>query len=823
MPQEAPRLTKTPPSNAPLWAAAPFGTDLPAELPPAAPVTADRFRWRIDEIQYGDNDGLSEAGARLLTHLEEYAPQGAERADLVEQALLVEAAHASIADLARAIARGVDRLPTSNGDLIVLHTRLLSPAPNPDVVNRRVGARDSLNRHDGALTPPVLDEDDSPAGERRLTFRDESHFADLNVDQREALGFIGAQIRGDRNRYDLENVARQGVHKEILVSPTRVVARDSGRSGLVLMTANGARRSSMCQWTLEKLLPGVPIRDHPIRHLIDSNGNLTFRRLTSEDADEGRAVLADAIRPHSGPGLSGNSSADADKVAKWAKSLTPASEVLIRTLTEPAMVIIGVDRSTVPSWVKDPLTGCIEAYMSSLHVPQQSDLEWSDKAIQLHVARTILRRAIPNNFVPLDGWAEGLLFEADRFGWASGGLASTVTRSVAGSVQGADSAAFSTTSTTGDLSVVPLTDVPDLTPAVSSGTPRVISKLDVLLAATAAIVCRATAFTSVVAAEIAAKGMPYSPKQRGQLMAAVCLGLVGLPLEGTDAARVHAALSRTPTHSAVYQLANMVDPLGENITWVDLIGADWLEVAARADREANAIADTPGASLDRAGPAQILLALAAAYALIVSPILIHDSEHQLTLSGLGRHHGPSAAEPFTVVLPLVRERIGRRQLLEAIVALCNDARPYVPRSVKFDAEKEKQYPHHFGMYLTEWDLRGRTWGHEQPTDDEGQPTPEPALGAAQFNERLFADAELSLLRFAREFQQLADPTRHGVADPNLNTEADAYGACTTDAFFGDGIDLDVACRLQQAQTILSEVIATGKAVRMLAGRTVAGE
>lgn len=805
---EAPSLTKTPPGNAPLWAMTPAGTVPPSELPPASPVTSERFCRRIDEISSADEDGLSQPGAEVRELVERYAPPGADHAQILEQALLIESAHAELSDLVAALKRGVDRLPTTKGDLIVLHTRILATAVAPDVSNVRAEANGAVWHRDDAvhLVPPVLAEEDSTSGERQLQFRNTEHFTKLNENQRDALGFNTANVRNDRNRYDLEHIARQGVLKSILVGPTRLVDEETGDSGLVLMTENGARRTTIDQWILEKVLPAVPVAELPIRHLIDDQGTITFRVLTPEDCDATRDLVTSAIRSFAAPGPSGTPAEDEARLKAWAGTLDPAHEAAIRALTMPAMVIIGVDRASVIAGIKNPLVECLDAYTATLHVPEQSDLEWGEKPIQLSVARSILRRA-SDVFTDLGPWADGLIFNPNGYGWAAGGLASTSDPEIAATVPGADPTTFPTDAG-GNPTYVPLTLVPDHLPAVATGTERTVGKLDIMLAAAGAMVCRGTGFSWVVSEEIAAKGLPNSPKQRGQLMASACLGLVGMPLVGTASARVHAAVSRTPSHSVVYKLDESADPLGEETCWIDLVGRDWLEIAKRADREAAAIARTPGASNDTVGPAQVILALGAAFAMIVSPEVI-GTEHQLTLSGLGRRHGALSAEPFTVLLPLVREEIGRRQLLEIIVALCNDKMPYVPRSVKFDSEAADE--HHFGPLLTEYDLRGRTWNPDG-NDDTGSER----IGAAEHNERLFAEAARIFNRFKRQCGEVADPDRRSVVDGELSHDADEYGGSVAEAFYGDGIDLDVAIDLQTALAALTDVVATGKAIRTMA-------
>jgi hypothetical protein len=157
----------------------------------------------------------------------------------------------------------------------------------------------------------------------------------------------------------------------------------------------------------------------------------------------------------------------------------------------------------------------------------------------------------------------------------------------------------------------------------------------------------------------------------------------------------------------------------------------------------------------------------------------------------------------------VREEAGRRQLFEIIVALCNDDQPYLPRSVKFGAGVADE--HHFGPLLTEYDLRGRTWN-----PDDGDDTGTERIGAAEHNERLFAEAARIFDRYARQCGEVADPDRRSVVDGELSRDADEYGGSVAEAFYGDGIDLDVAMDLQAALAILAEVVATGKAIRTMA-------
>ena len=310
----------------------------------------------------------------------------------MEQALLIESAHAELGDLVAALKRGVDRLPTTKGDLMVIHTRVLATAVAPDVSNVRAEANGAVWHRGGAvhLVPPVLAEEDSLSGERQLRFRGAEHFTKLNENQREALGFNTANVRNDRNRYDLEHIARQGVLKSILVGPTSL-DEETGESGLVLMTENGARRTTIGQWILEKVLPGIPVTDFPIRHLVDDTGTIAFRALTPEDCDATRDLSTSAIRPFAGPGPSGLPPRTR-LASSWARGLDPAHEAAIRVLTMPAMIIVGVDRASVIAGIEDPLAECLDAYTATLHVPEQSDLEWGEKPIQLSVARSILRR-----------------------------------------------------------------------------------------------------------------------------------------------------------------------------------------------------------------------------------------------------------------------------------------------------------------------------------------------------------------------------------------------------------------------------------------------
>lgn len=808
--QEA-RLTATAPGNARLWAMVPEGTvrRLPSELPERAAVTSGRFRRRIDTIHSANEDGLSKPGEEVFELIERYAPADANREDILEQALLIESAHAELSDLTSALRRGPERLPTSKGDLIVLRSRVLSTSVTPDVANVRAEATNPAWNGEGGAdpVPPVLDERDSESGERELTFIDGTHFSELNNKQRTALGFTGNNIRDERNRYDIEHLARQGVQKEILIAPTRLVDEATKARGLVLSTINGARRTTMCQYILETRLPGVPIRRLALDHLLDAQGVPVFRRLSVEDVDAVRDKVAGAIAQFAGPGLSGGLEADQQRLHDWASRLDRASEAAIRVLTEPAMIVIGVDRDSVMPDVEYPLTECVDAFTATLHVPEQSDLDWGPKPIQLTVARSILRRVPPDALPGLENWARGLVFNPRSFSWRSGGIRSTVTRKVAEAVDGVDTAALAAAD---PAQPVPLSVLPDMAPAVASGTPLTTGKLEVMLAATAVMVCRGHSFAQVVAEELAAKGMPNSPKQRGQLMAAAVLGLVNLPLTGTIPDRVHAAVSRTPNHSIVYKLEEAWDPLDEGLTWVDLIGHDWLEIAERADREADAIARRAGAGTNSAGPAQTILALAAAYALSVSPATI-ATDHQLTQSGLGKRRGDLAAEPLTVVLPLANDPMGRRQLLEIIVALVNDDRPYVPRSVKFGHGEPDA--HHFGPLLTEYDLRGRTWNPDQ--GDDNRDDARPRIGAAESNERLFHESERLLTRMSHEFAQVANPASRREADPDLD-DADGYGGSVAEAFYNDGIDLDVVRRMQRALERIVDVVATGKAIRTIA-------
>ena len=829
--EEVPRLTGTPYERAPLWAASTSPKPMPVELPRRAPVSSVRFGKRIDDIKSAGESGLSGPGEELYELFKKYAPSGmAEgpkaRDALLEAALIVETAHATVADLSDAVRRGPETRPTPMGDLIGINTRVLSPMISADIANIRGEARHGAGarRAPLQLVPPVSGEYDTEGGERCIEVRSTDHFMRLYKKQRDALGFTGTRILDTRDRADLENVAAQGVQKPLTLVVTRVTDGDP-EAGLAayLSAIDGSRRVNMAHWAYDRILPDLGASYLAFRHMTDGFGNVTdFAPFTEETAVATRELMRAAIADFAADGPSGSPAKDAQKIAEWAARLNGEEQVLLRLLTVPAFIVIGVDQSSVVSGVQHPMTECLKAYTNSLHVRQQAELEWEEKAIWLDVGRRILRRLDGHQFEHLGPWVTGLLFQPDVFNWRSGELAHTASAEVATHAdpawaERADGAELAEIDETG---VVPLTLIKDLVPALDTGEEAVMTKLEVMLAATASMVCRGDrSVDKVVSEELASRGLPNSPKQRAQVMAATVLGMVGLPLEGTESARVHAALSRTPTHSDVWQLSSNEDPLGEIGNWTELIGWKFLELLDRAEAEGAAIVEARRNPAESFGPAQVMLALAGAYAQIVNPALISDETHQLTLSGLGHRHGPVASEPMVVALNLVKDYDGRRQLAEMIVALVNDCGPCLPRSVRYspkrrDRREHEGDQHRYGVVLTEYDLRGSTFWPDR-IDEDGTLRDVP-IGALGSNERFFKDMSDRLGEFARRCKEVADPIRAGVVDPELNVAADEYGGSVTKAFLEAGLEVTVANSVKSAIHAIEDVVSDGRLIRIRA-------
>jgi hypothetical protein len=826
--EDAPRLTSTPYERAPLWAACRSPRPMPIELPRRAPVTAERFNKRIDDIKSAGEHGLSDPGEELLELMVAYAPPGTADSEeamdqLVESALLIETAHPELSTLADALRRGLEIRPTAVGDLVGITTRVLSPTIVTDLVNVRGEARHGANarRTPLHLVPPVAGEYDTGAGERCIELRGPNHFMELWTKQREALGFTGSKILDLRNRADLENVAAQGVQKPLTIAVTRLsFGQPNGRPAAILAPADGSRRTNEAHWGFERMLPDLGASTLGFRHLTDGFGQVAgLAPFTEETAMMTRDVVRAAIAAFAGPGLSGNKAKDTEKLAEWAAGLSGEEEVLVRLLTVPAFIIIGVDYGSVGSEVENPMTECIRAYTTSLHVKQQAELEWDDKAILLDVGRSILRQ-LNGRFAHLGEWAHGLLFDPDSYDFRSGELALTSTPEIAtqadpGWTERASKAQLQAIEAGAP---VPLTLIEGLVPAVDTGGEAVMTKLEVMAASTAAIVARGDHEVNRVCSEaLVSRGLPNSPKQRAQVWAGTVLGLVGLPLEGSLTARAFAALSRTPTHSVVWQLSSSEDPLGEIDNWTDLIGLKFEDLVERSDREADAIVKGRRNPAEDFGPAQILLALYGAYAQIVNPALLNDETHQLTISGLGQRHGPIASEPMVIALNLAKDHDGRRQLFEMIVALVNNEEPCLPRSVRYDPERHANRlndgdENRYGVVLTEFDLRGSTfWPDRVGEDGSLRDVP---LGALSSNERFFKDMATRLGEFAKRCKEIADPRRASVIDPDLNVEADEYRGSVTSAFLDSGVDIVVANAAVKAVHDIDDVVRDGRLIRI---------
>jgi hypothetical protein len=373
--------------------------------------------------------------------------------------------------------------------------------------------------------------------------------------------------------------------------------------------------------------------------------------------------------------------------------------------------------------------------------------------------------------------------------------------------------------------IAALTD--ELTPAVRGSAPaaRVLNALDLILATIATVVCRDQPMSPVIGEMLAHHRMANSPKARGQLAAAVLGPLLHLPAEGSDTARAYAALSRTAQHGVVYKLDESRDPLNAGLRWVDLIGGDWFDIVdrARAERAAGAVT----ASGDRIfGPAQVLLALAAAISMEVSPAVVFSdqgpSPYQLTLSGLGGQRGVYKGDPLAVLLALTVSEAGITQLWELVVAAIADERARPARSIRWDPEA--QTSRMYGPFLTEVDVRDAPWGHGTPRGrgqggaggDGGQPTTT-RPGAAAFVASIFATIAGDLEAHAAQLVPIVDRDNRSAVDPELDPDVDDFGGRPAEAYFRDGVDQDVADRIVHTADAIRNAAVQGKVVRETTG------
>jgi hypothetical protein len=504
---------------------------------------------------------------------------------------------------------------------------------------------------------------------------------------------------------------------------------------------------------------------------------------------------------------------------------------ILRTRVMRCRVVIGLDPASALA-SRDPMKVAVGAYRDQLHLPDLSDVEWDKRATEAMVAHDLLRQSrgyesvVPSTVsgVSEDGpapWQDTVLFAPTEIGWHVAGITSTHRLAVA-----ADALGVAQTEVLACAEgVAALTE--DLAPAVRGAAPadRRLNALDLILATIATVVCRAQPMSPVIGEMLAHHRMANSPKARGQLAAAVLGPLLHLPAEGSDTARAYAALSRTAQHGLVYKLDEGTDPLGEGLRWVDLVGSDWFDVVdrARAERAANAV--TAGG--ERVfGPAQILLALAAAISMEVSPAVVSSdqgpSPYQLTLSGLGGQRGGYKGDPMAVLLALTVSEAGITQLWELVVAAIADERARPARSIRWDPAAADGRM--FGPFLTEVDVRDAPWGHGSPRGrgaaggggGGGQP-PAARQGAAAFVASIFAAIAGDLEAHAAELVPVVDRDNRGAVDPELDPDVDDYGGRPAEAYFRDGVDQVVADRIVHAAASISTAAMQGKVVRETTG------
>jgi hypothetical protein len=823
--EDRPRLTSSPPDAA-FWGLCGPDVTTPAEVPPPVSVGSDRFIKRIERLRR-DDDGLTRVSREALGLLERLHPDG-DTDDLRELALLLEASAGSTDQFLRSV-HNPEVLPTDHGDLFVLDYLAFTPMLSRDIANPRPFLRLGTRTvgQDYAYTPPVLDEHDAHDF-RTLEVMNVAHFDDLHRAHRNALGFVG-QVRDARDRLDLERGARLGILKPATVAPVRVVDHETGATCLYLALIDANRRLTLVQRLFEAVMPNLGFGTFARRHLFDG-ASTAFRRFTPDDAHDVRELLADAFHDLDAPGDTGDADADQQRLAQWARSIDdnkPEQAALLRTRVMRCRVAIGLDPASALAST-NPVTVALGAYRDQLHLPELADVKWDTRATEAMVAHDLLRRSreyasvVPTAVAAPGGqpadWQTAVLFDPTGIDWHVPGLRSTHRPDVAAEATDA-----------------PVDDVEECAPGIAALRPglapaladdaeaeRPLNVLDVILATIATVVCRNQPMTPIISEVLAHHRMANSPKARGQLAAALLGPLLRLPADGSDTARAYAALSRTAQHSIVYKLDESVDPLGEDVRWVNLIGTAWLEVVDRAARE-RAVAASAGG--DRVvGPAQLLLALAAAVSMEVSPEVISGergpSLYQLTLSGLGGQRGHYKGDPLAVLLPLTTSEDGLAQLWELIVAAIADPTPRVARSIRWDPNlyDERIY----GPFLAEVDVRDKPWGHGPGTPSgsgsgAGGSGATTRLGAASFVQDVFERIAAALDAHADEVAPVVDHANRTAVDPELDPDVDDFGGRPAEAFFRDGIDSEVADRIAHASTALQQAAYQGKIVRQTAG------
>jgi hypothetical protein len=826
---DLPGLTATPP-GAQFWGLCGPDVLTPAEVPPPVSVASDRFIKRIERLSRRDEAGLTHVSRRVLELLE--ALHGdTDRDDLVEVALLLEASAGNTEQFLRSVANP-EVLPTDHGDLFVLDYLALTPMLARDIDNPRpflrLGTRTNGNGYN--YTSPILGEYDRN-GFRTLEVASEEHFVDLHGAHRNALGFTG-QVRDHRDRLDLERGARLGILKPATAAPVWILDRRTGKVALQLGLVDANRRFTLVERLFDAVMPGLRFGAFARRHLFDGE-TVAFRRFTAEDAHDARETLADAFADIDAPGDTGEPEADQVRVRQWANRIDendPLNAAILRTRVMRCRVVIGLDPASALA-PRDPMKVAVGAYRDQLHLPDLSDVEWDKRATEAMVAHDLLRQSrevasvVPATVTGATAdssgpWQDAVLFDPTEIGWHVPGISSTHRPSVAAAALGvAESEVLECAE-----EVAALTE--DLVPAVGATAPsaRSLNALDLILATIATVVCRAQPMTPVIGEVLAHHRMANSPKARGQLAAAVLGPLLRLPAEGSDTARAYAALSRTAQHGLVFKLDESRDPLNAGVRWVDLIGTDWFEVVdrARAERAAGAVTATGERVF---GPGQILLALAAAIAMEVSPAVVFSdqgpSPYQLTLSGLGGQRGAYKGDPLAVLLALTVSEAGISQLWELVVAAIADERARPARSIRWDPEAADGRM--FGPFLTEVDVRDAPWGHGIPrgrgsgSGADGDHPGSTRHGAAAFVASIFSTIANDLEAHAAQLVPVVDRDNRGAVDPELDPDVDDYGGRPAEAYFRDGVDQDVADRIVNAADAISNAAMQGKVVRETTG------
>jgi hypothetical protein len=825
---DLPGLTATPP-GAPFWGLCGPDVVAPAEVPPPVSVASDRFVKRIERLTKRDSSGLTHVSRRVLALLEQLHPE-TDHDELVEVALLLEASAGNTEQFLRSVANP-EVLPTDHGDLVVLDYLALTPMLSRDLDNPRpflrLGTR--TNGHGYSYTPPLLGEYDQN-GFRSLEVASAEHFAELHRAHRDALGFDG-QVRDHRDRLDLERGARLGILKPATVAPVRMVDRRTGNVALQLGLVDANRRLTLVERIFDTVMPTLRFGMFARRHMFDGD-TLVFRRFTADDAHDARETLAEAFADLDAPGDTGDAEADRMRVRQWANRIDendPFNAAILRTRVMRCRVAIGLDPASALA-ARNPMTVAISAYRDQLHLPDLSDVPWDRRATEAMVAHDLLRQSreiasvVPQVVHGPNGstWQDAVLFNPTDIGWHVPGIAST---------HRPDTAARALGTTESDVpmcldGIAALSD--DLPPAVpaTGGELRQPNALDLILATIATVVCRDQPAAAVISEMLAHHRMANSPKARGQLAAAVLGPLLRLPAEGSDTARAYAALSRTAQHGLVYKLGEGRDPLGEDLRWVDLLGRSWFEIVERARAERAAGGVTSGG--DRVfGPAQVLLALAAAISMEVSPAVVFSdrggpSPYQLTISGLGGQRGVYKGDPLAVLLALTVSESGISQLWELVVAAIADEQPRAARSIRWDADAADGRM--FGPFLTEVDVRDAPWGHGGPRGrGHGQgaggaePAPTTRPGAAAFVESVFTAIARDLDAHRAQLEPIVDRENRGAVDPELDAEIDDFGGSPAEAYFRDGVDQEVADRIVHAADVIRNAAVQGKVVRETTG------